>query len=60
MMMYEMDKVVIFPRASVPFLVRGDPRQDFESIGECYVHGIMNGELIDIDEWQGPYEFHIK
>jgi hypothetical protein len=60
MTMHEKDKVVIFPGASVPFVVRGDPGQDFESIGGCHVHGTTNGELIDIDERQGPYEFHIK
>jgi len=56
----EQDKVVLFSGGNVPFVVRGDPGGDFKFIGECYVHGIMDGEVVPSDEeaWP-PYEFHI-
>jgi len=40
------DVIVIFLGAQVPFLIRPHPTGGFRLAGECYVHGIMNGELM--------------
>jgi hypothetical protein len=47
------DRVVIFKGARTPFLVRagaqsGDQgaRDRYQLVGECYVHGMMNGEVV--------------
>lgn len=49
------DRVYIFAGSHVPFIVRqaqdriisgGKPEKCFELIGDCYVHGIMDGELM--------------
>ena len=56
----EKDTVVLFSGGNVPFVVRGDPGGDFNFIGECYVHGIMDGEVVPSDEEAyPPYDFHI-
>jgi hypothetical protein len=42
----EGDSIVIFRGARVPHVIRkrGD---DWELIGDCYVHGIMHGSFFD-------------
>ena len=47
----EDDFVCVLKGAKVPFVVRSATQPDgpeaFELIGECYVHGIMNGEAME-------------
>jgi hypothetical protein len=40
------DKVCILFGSAVPFLLREDKDGFFELVGECYVHGIMDGEAM--------------
>ncbi|TVY16431.1 Heterokaryon incompatibility protein 6, OR allele [Lachnellula arida] len=39
------DSLYIFEGAKIPFIVRRRRRQQFEVVGPCFVHGIMNGNL---------------
>ena len=40
------DHVCVFTGACVPFVIRRDENEDkYQLIGECYVHGIMDGEV---------------
>jgi hypothetical protein len=42
------DQVWIFEQARVPFILRAIPDSEhFHLVGECYVHGVMQGELVD-------------
>lgn len=43
----EGDLVVIFLGARVPHIVREVEGGIHELVGECYVHGILNGEFIE-------------
>lgn len=49
------DLIVMFEGFSTPFVVRSKEETDeFELIGDCYVHGIMDGELVrDVDDGLG-------
>ena len=39
------DQVCVFIRPCVPFVIRKlRSRNEYQLIGECYVHGIMDGE----------------
>jgi hypothetical protein len=40
------DVVCIFSGGEVPYIVRGGQDPCFSFLGECYVHGIMDGEAI--------------
>ncbi|CZR68110.1 uncharacterized protein PAC_18009 [Phialocephala subalpina] len=41
------DLIFIIPGASTPFIIRPDPNGTcFTLVGDCYVHGMMNGELL--------------
>lgn len=42
------DSICILYGSSVPFILR-KLENGWENIGECYVHGIMNGEALDRD-----------
>ncbi len=44
------DKVCVFYGGEVPYILRpiGD---QFQLVGECYLHGIMNGEGMNQDRW---------
>jgi hypothetical protein len=43
------DCLVLLMGGKVPFVLR--PRGDvFELVGECYVHGAMQGELFDVNK----------
>jgi hypothetical protein len=46
------DVVVVFPGAAVPFVLRSVEGRDdiFRMVGECYVHGIMGGEVSKMAE----------
>lgn len=43
------DSVCVFLGSHIPFVVRSRGGGDFELVGECYVHGIMNGEVMAMD-----------
>ena len=57
------DEVVVLPGARVPFLVRRAPSpvsldlgdSCYRMIGECFVHGIMDGEACTNDETPGHH-----
>jgi hypothetical protein len=43
----ENDIVVIFHGCDVPFVIRPTEREGYyRLVGECYMHGIMNGEMV--------------
>jgi hypothetical protein len=44
------DKVCILNGAPVPFVIRQTEPGSFELIGDAYLHGIMDGEAIDLEE----------
>jgi hypothetical protein len=47
----EDDKIVVFEKASVPFVIRRMESSDgYELLGEAYVHGIMKGEVMDMPD----------
>ncbi|KAF2844983.1 HET-domain-containing protein [Plenodomus tracheiphilus IPT5] len=52
----EGDQIVVFEGACVPFAIRrlGVGKQEWEMLGEAYVHGIMHGEVLGVEglEWQ--------
>jgi hypothetical protein len=41
------DRVCILLGGATPFMIRSEGKR-YRLIGECYVHGIMNGELIPL------------
>ncbi|USP82280.1 hypothetical protein yc1106_09554 [Curvularia clavata] len=47
------DEIAVFDRACVPFVLRrkrdSSVNQEFELLGEAYVHGIMKGEVVATD-----------
>jgi hypothetical protein len=46
----EGDVVVIFVDAKLPHVLRDNGNGTYRLVGEAYVHGVMNGELLDNDE----------
>jgi hypothetical protein len=42
------DKIVIFLGPKVPYILRKREFGQFQLIGEAYVHGIMDGECMDM------------
>lgn len=42
------DLVCILTGSPVPWLIRRDG-EDYILVGECYVHGIMNGEVMETE-----------
>ena len=51
------DLICVFVGAQTPFLVRhvggnGMGDQRYELVGECYVHGIMDGEVVFEEDLQ--------
>jgi hypothetical protein len=44
------DQVFVLKGSEVPFLLRprGPGREGFTVVGDCYVHGIMNGEALEV------------
>jgi hypothetical protein len=46
------DLIALFLGAQVPFVVREVTSDVYISVGECYVHGIMDGEAMqDAAKW---------
>jgi hypothetical protein len=51
--MHENDRIALFLGAQVPFLIRQSEGNVYTLVGECYVHGIMDGEAMqDIMKWE--------
>lgn len=46
------DLVAVFMGADMPFVLRATGMGGYELIGECYIHGIMNGEALIGNEAQ--------
>lgn len=45
------DEIVLCRGNSVPFVLRRVPDdEDWNLIGDCYVHGIMHGEAFSLEE----------
>lgn len=47
------DTICIIHGASVPFVLRSKPQNigsntDYQLVGDCYVHGIMDGEALKL------------
>lgn len=43
------DRICVFLGAPVPFVIRPHkPNKSYQLIGECYVHGIMEGEILEV------------
>ncbi|KAJ4325090.1 hypothetical protein N0V84_003633 [Fusarium piperis] len=51
------DLVVILYGADVPFVVRREAGGRYSLVGECYMHGIMYGDALRVEEFQGDVEF---
>ncbi|KAH8805402.1 heterokaryon incompatibility protein-domain-containing protein [Xylogone sp. PMI_703] len=51
----EGDIICILFGCSVPVVLRSQGHH-FEVIGECYVHGMMDGEALADKEWKHPYK----
>lgn len=45
------DVVCVLEGGKVPFVLRRDGDEYFEVIGECYIHGIMHGEAMDMEQF---------
>ncbi|KAF2679681.1 hypothetical protein K458DRAFT_113171 [Lentithecium fluviatile CBS 122367] len=43
------DLVVIFLGAAMPFVLRA-VGENYQLVGACYVHGIMDGELVEVSK----------
>ena len=44
------DEICVFLGGYVSFVVRRiHGKEEFELVGECYVHGIMDGEVMQMD-----------
>ena len=41
------DWIAIFPGGNLPFVIRNFERNEFLLVGHCYVHGVMDGEIVD-------------
>jgi heterokaryon incompatibility protein (HET) len=41
------DVVYVFPGLSVPFVLRKYPDGNYKLIGDCYINGVMEGELME-------------
>ena len=44
------DEICVISGGHIPFVVRRQSGDDFQLVGECYVHGIMNGEVLHMTE----------
>lgn len=44
------DQVVLLSGGKVPYLLRKIGRNEYEFIGDCYLHGVMYGQLWDADK----------
>ncbi|KAF8866367.1 hypothetical protein BDZ45DRAFT_579097 [Acephala macrosclerotiorum] len=55
------DMICIFEGGKVPFVVRNKSGGGQQLVGECYIHGIMDGELMEkalIKHVRAIFNFH--
>ncbi|KAJ9642859.1 hypothetical protein H2199_004380 [Coniosporium tulheliwenetii] len=45
------DKICFFYGSRVPFVLR-EEGASYRIIGDCYIHGLMNGEAFELDHWR--------
>ena len=43
------DKICVFYGGSVPYVIRPCAEGHYRFIGDCYLHGVMDGEVTDMD-----------
>src|SRR5204863_4297832 len=41
------DWIAVFPGGNLPFVLRNIKHNEFTLVGHCYVHGVMDGEIIE-------------
>jgi hypothetical protein len=46
------DCIALVRGGQLPLVLRPTPHREWNLVGECYVHGIMNGEAFDINKCQ--------
>jgi len=46
------DQIVLLKGGRVPYVLRNAGSNKFEVVGECYVHGVMQGEAFDADKFK--------
>lgn len=44
------DRIAIMCGCSTPFMIRETDTGDWKLVGDCYVHGLMDGEVIQMDD----------
>lgn len=49
------DYVAVVRGGRVPLVLRGVPGEPFKLLGEAYVHGLMNGEVVEGESFKRPY-----
>jgi len=55
------DRICIFKGGSVPFVVRENANGYYQLIGECYIHGIMDGEAMEREDLKNlEQDFRIR
>src|SRR5439155_24271599 len=48
------DWIAVFPGANLLFVIRNIEHNEYTLVGHCYVHGVMDGEIIEaLDETPG-------
>jgi hypothetical protein len=47
----EGDEIAILLGAGIPFVIRKGEHGRYSIVGDCYIHGIMEGEALAMDEW---------
>ena len=41
------DWITVFSGGNLPFVIRNIKGNEFTLVGHCYVHGVMDGEIIE-------------
>lgn len=41
------DRICVLKGGRVPFVIRGTANGQYQLVGECYIHGIMKGEVLE-------------
>ncbi|KAH7072421.1 heterokaryon incompatibility protein-domain-containing protein [Paraphoma chrysanthemicola] len=56
--MQEGDRIVVLDGATVPYVLRplNEDRQEYAFMGECYIHDIMQGEIVQMLGQEGVHE----
>ena len=54
------DIVCVLRGGNVPFVLRPLEGDYYQFVGECYVHGIMNGSFARKEQLEAVKTFHLK